>query len=124
MLNSSKIISFVATKNPARARKFYGRTLGLKLISDDPFALVFDAAGTMLRVQKVGDLTPATHTVLGWKVRSIRAVIAKLAKQGVRFERYEGLLQDEQGVWTTPSGAKVAWFKDPDGNTLSLTQFK
>ncbi|MBI3877022.1 MAG: VOC family protein [Verrucomicrobia bacterium] len=124
MLNSSKIISFVATQNPARARKFYQRTLGLKLVSDDPFALVFDAHGTMLRVQKVQDFSPATHTVLGWKVRSIRAVVAKLAKRGVRFERYAGLVQDELGVWTTPSGAKVAWFKDSDGNTLSLTQFK
>ena len=123
MLNTSKIISFVATQNPARARKFYKTILGLKLISDDPFALVFDANGTMLRVQIVHEIQPARHTVLGWEVPDIRAEIKKLAKREVRFERFEGLLQDEVGVWTSPSGGKVAWFKDPDGNTLSLTQF-
>ena len=123
MLNTSKIISFVATQNPARARKFYQTTLGLKLISDDPFALVFDANGTMLRVQKVHEIQPARHTVLGWEVLDIHTDIKKLAKRGVRFERFEGLQQDELGVWTSPSGGKVAWFKDPDGNTLSLTQF-
>jgi len=123
MLNTSKIISFVATQNPARARKFYQTILGLKLISDDPFALVFDANGTMLRVQKVHEIQPARHTVLGWEVPDIHADIKKLAKRGVRFERFEGLQQDELGVWMSPSGGKVAWFKDPDGNTLSLTQF-
>jgi catechol 2,3-dioxygenase-like lactoylglutathione lyase family enzyme len=122
MLNS-KIISFVATRNPASAVKFYAETLGLRLVSDDPFAIVFDANGTMLRVQKVHELVPARHTVLGWEVADIRAKTRELMKRGVRFERYEGLAQDEAGVWTAPSGAKVAWFKDPDGNTLSLTQF-
>ena len=120
----SKIICFVATRNPAAAREFYERTLGLKLVSDDPFAIVFDADGVMLRVQKVDELTPAKHTVLGWDVPDISARIQELTHKGVRFERYPGLPQDELGAWTTPSGAKVAWFKDPDGNTLSLTQFK
>ena len=123
MLNS-KIISFAATKDAARALEFYAGTLGLKLVSDDPFALVFDANGTMLRVQKVHELVLAKHTVLGWEVADIGAKTKELIKRGVRFERYDGLAQDESGVWTTPSGAKVAWFKDPDGNTLSLTQFK
>ena len=77
----------------------------------------------MLRVQKVHELRPARHTVLGWRVPDIRSRIKELTKKGVRFERYDGLGQDESGVWTTPSGAKVAWFKDPDGNTLSITQF-
>ena len=123
MLNESKIISFVATKNPAAAREFYERTLGLPLVSDDPFALVFRVNGAMLRVAKVQELTPAKHTVLGWEVKDIQAMITELSKRGVHFERYDGLSQDQKGVWTSPSGARVAWFKDTDGNTLSLTQF-
>jgi catechol 2,3-dioxygenase-like lactoylglutathione lyase family enzyme len=123
MLNTSKIISFVATKNPAIAREFYERTLGLSLVSDDPFALVFNVNGSMLRVAKVQELAPAKHAVLGWDVRNIRAEIKQLTERGVRFERYAGLSQDEQGIWTSPAGGKIAWFKDGDGNTLSLTQF-
>ena len=124
MLNTSKIVCFVATQNPASARTFYEKTLGLTLMDDGPFALVFDANGTMLRVQKVEAFIPANHTVLGWQVPDIRAKTVELRKRGVRFERFEGLQQDESGIWTTPQGAKVAWFKDPDGNTLSLTQFQ
>jgi catechol 2,3-dioxygenase-like lactoylglutathione lyase family enzyme len=124
MLNKSKVISFIATQNPAKALEFYKTTLGLALTSDDPFAVVFDANGTMLRVQKVQEIQPAQHTVLGWEVPNIRAAVEQLIKNGVRFERFEGLPQDELGVWTAPSGGKVAWFKDPDGNTLSLTQFQ
>jgi len=108
MLNTSKIISFVATKNPAAAREFYERTLGLAVVSDDPFALVFNVNGTMLRVAKVQELAPAKHTVLGWDVQDIRAEIEQLTKRGVRFERYAGLPQDEQGIWTSPIGAKIA----------------
>ncbi|HEX3627954.1 MAG TPA: VOC family protein [Verrucomicrobiae bacterium] len=119
-----KIIGFVATRNPAGARKFYEETLGLALVHDDAFAMVFDANGTMLRVQKVQEFLPARHTVLGWEVRDICAEVAELAKRGVRFERFEGLAQDELAIWKSPSGGKVAWFKDPDGNTLSLTQFE
>jgi catechol 2,3-dioxygenase-like lactoylglutathione lyase family enzyme len=120
----SKVIGFVATKNPPGALKFYAETLGLTLISDDPFAMVFEANGTMLRVQKVHELLPAKHTVLGWEVADILEKISELTARGVRFERYQGLAQDETGIWAAPSGAKVAWFKDPDGNTLSLTQFQ
>jgi catechol 2,3-dioxygenase-like lactoylglutathione lyase family enzyme len=123
-MTKSKIICFVATQNPAATREFYEDTLGLKLVSDGPFAIVFDADGVMLRVQKVHELTSAKHTVLGWDVPDISARIQELTRKGVRFERYPGLPQDELGAWLTPSGAKVAWFKDPDGNTLSLTQFK
>jgi catechol 2,3-dioxygenase-like lactoylglutathione lyase family enzyme len=123
MLNSSRVISFVATKNPANAKKFYEKSLGLRLVSDDPFALVFDAKGTMLRVQKVHELLPAQHTVLGWEVDDIHVEIKELTKRGVRFERFQGVPQDESGVWSAPSGASVAWFKDPDGNILSLTEF-
>ena|SRR2546423_397348 len=123
-MTNAKIISFVATRNPASARKFYEETLGLVFISDDSFAVVFNANGTMLRVQKVQELLPARHTVLGWEVHDIRAEVEELTKKGVRFERFEGLAQDEPGIWTSPAGAKVAWFKDPDGNTLALTQFQ
>jgi catechol 2,3-dioxygenase-like lactoylglutathione lyase family enzyme len=123
MLDSCDVIAFVATKDAAKARAFYQGTLGLRLVSDDAFALVFDAHGTMLRIAKVRELIPAPFTVLGWKVPGIRNASAELMKKGVEFQRYPGLEQDESGVWNSPGGAKVAWFKDPDGNTLSLTQF-
>ena len=123
MLNASSIICFAATKKSGSARKFYENTLGLTLVSEDPFAIVFDANGTMLRVQKVEEFVPQLHTMLGWDVPDIRVTVEELGKRGVRFERYEGLPQDDLGIWTSPAGAKVAWFKDPDGNILSLTQF-
>jgi catechol 2,3-dioxygenase-like lactoylglutathione lyase family enzyme len=116
-------ITFVATKSPALAQKFYTETLGLKLLEDNPFALVFDNYGIMLRVQKVHDLTPAQHTVLGWEVPDITAAVKDLTQKGARFEHFPGLPQNDLGIWTSPSGAKIAWFKDPDGNILSLTQF-
>ena len=122
MLGTSEVIAFVATADAARSREFYEGVLGLRLVSDEPWAIVFDAAGTMLRLQKVKELTPAAYTTLGWKVSDIHAQMAELAHKGVQFERYEGLTQDEDGVWTAPGGAMIAWFKDPDGNTLSLTQ--
>lgn len=123
MLNKSKLIGFVATANPAKAKAFYGDTLGLTLVEDGPYALVFDANGTMLRVQKVQELSPAGYTMTGWDVSDIRATVQQLVKKGVHFERYEFLTQDEWGVWASPAGAQVAWFKDPDGNILSLTEF-
>ncbi len=123
MLSSAKIVAFVATSKPDSAQDFYEQTLGLKLISNDNFALVFDANGVMLRVQKVQAHTPANHTALGWDVADIQTEMKELMRKGVSCERYEWLEQDELGVWTAPSGAKIAWFKDPDGNVLSLTQF-
>jgi catechol 2,3-dioxygenase-like lactoylglutathione lyase family enzyme len=119
----AKSISFVATKKPGAARKFYQDTLGLKFISDDPFAIVFEVNGTMLRVQKVKELVPAGHTVLGWEVADIRKEVEGLTVKGVKFEVFPGMGQDELGIWSAPSGAKVAWFRDPDGNVLSLTEF-
>jgi catechol 2,3-dioxygenase-like lactoylglutathione lyase family enzyme len=119
----SKIICFVATRQPSKARAFYETVLGLTFVSDDPFATVFDAEGTMLRVQKVHELIPAQYTVAGWAVTDIEARIKELIAKSVRFERFPGMAQDELGAWTSPAGAKVAWFKDPDGNILSLTQF-
>jgi catechol 2,3-dioxygenase-like lactoylglutathione lyase family enzyme len=123
MLGNHELMAFVATTRPERARQFYADVLGLRLVADEPWALVFDAHGAMLRVQKTAELTPAKHTVLGWRVTDIESTMAGLAARGVRFERYSFLPQDELGVWTTPDGTKVAWFKDPDSNTLSLTQF-
>lgn len=122
MLNLSDVVAFVATANPEKSRAFYQETLGLVLLEDSPFALVFEANGVMLRIQKVQSLTPAQHTVLGWNVTDIRGTITDLVQRGVRFERYARLPQNELGIWVSPSGAQVAWFKDPDGNNLSLTQ--
>ncbi len=123
MLATSPVIAFVATAKPDAARAFYADVLGLALVEDSPFALVFDAGGTMVRVQKVEALTPHPFTALGWHVDDIGATIAALAARGVVVERYGFLPQDDRGVWTTPDGAQIAWFKDPDGTTLSLTQF-
>ena len=123
MLNQSKVVAFVATSRPDEAKSFYQETLGLRLLTEDAFAIVFDANGVMLRVQKVQEHTPPPYTVLGWDVSDIHASVKELSSRDVECERYEWLEQDESGVWTAPSGAKIAWFKDPDGNTLSLTQF-
>ena len=122
-LREQPLIAFVATCDPDRAKKFYRDTLGFRLVSEElPFALVFDANGTMLRVTVVKKLKPAGFTVLGWQVSDIILAAKALAKAGVQFERYPGMTQDELGVWSSPSGAKVAWFKDPDGNTLSISE--
>jgi catechol 2,3-dioxygenase-like lactoylglutathione lyase family enzyme len=123
MLENQPVIAFVATQNPAVSRRFYEDVLGLRFVADEPSALIFDAAGTMLRIQKVDKLTPHPFTAIGWKVVDMRATVAALTKLGVKFERYEFLSQDDHGVWTTPDGSAVAWFKDPDGNVVSLTAF-
>src|ERR1700687_5697347 len=124
MLNERDVIAFVATAQPDRALKFYSEILGLNLVEDSPFALVFDVGGRMLRIQKVQALVPAPHTALGWSVPDIWREIESLMTRGVTFERYNGMSQDELGVWTSPDGHKVAWFRDPDGNNLSLTEFR
>jgi catechol 2,3-dioxygenase-like lactoylglutathione lyase family enzyme len=121
-LASEKLVAFIATTAPARAAKFYRDTLGLRLVEETPFALVFDVNGTMLRVTPVDKVVTGEYTVLGWRVRDIDATIVRLKKAGVKFNRYPGMGQDRMGVWTSPSGARVAWFKDPDGHTLSLTE--
>jgi catechol 2,3-dioxygenase-like lactoylglutathione lyase family enzyme len=123
MLGTSDVMAFITTARPAEARAFYSDVLGLRLLSDDAFALVYDAHGTTLRVSKSREVVVAPYTVLGWKVGDIAAMVRGLGARGVTFQRYEGLEQDERGIWTVPGGkARVAWFKDPDGNTLSLTQ--
>jgi catechol 2,3-dioxygenase-like lactoylglutathione lyase family enzyme len=123
MLTWCEIIAFVPTARPEEAKEFCQGTLGLRLVSDDPAALVFDANGVMLRVAKVKTLTQVPYTVLGWKVKDAASCVRELQAKGVMTLRYEGMKQDDLGVWTSPSGAKIAWFRDPDGNTLSVTQF-
>ena len=123
MIKDGDVISLVATADPTKARSFYHDVLGLDLVNETPFALEFDSKGRMLRVQIVEQVLVAPYTVLGWIVKDINAEIEGLKPRGVVFERFPWLSQDENGVWTSPSGARVAWFKDPDGNTLSLTQF-
>jgi catechol 2,3-dioxygenase-like lactoylglutathione lyase family enzyme len=122
-LVSEKIMAFVGTADAAKAKAFYRDRLGLRLTSEDRFALAFDVQGIMLRVTNVGKVVVAPYTVLGWQVENIAAIVKAMQEAGVKFERYEGMGQDELGVWQAPGGAKVAWFKDPDGNTLSVTQF-
>jgi catechol 2,3-dioxygenase-like lactoylglutathione lyase family enzyme len=123
MLATSKVIAFTATTNPDAALVFYRDVLGLTLISDEPYAIVFDAGGTMLRVQKTMQHTSAPHTLLGWEVHDVTSAVRGLVARGVAFRRYDGMGQDDDGIWTAPGGGKIAWFNDPDGNTLSLTQF-
>ena len=122
MLSESNPVSFVATVDPIRARAFYEGVLGLTLIADEPVALVFDLNGHMWRIAKTNEIVPANQTVLGWNVRDIAKELQLLSGRGVSFLRFDGMPQDAHGVWTSPSGARVAWFKDSDGNNLSLTE--
>jgi catechol 2,3-dioxygenase-like lactoylglutathione lyase family enzyme len=126
MLATSPIVAFVATTDPSRAKAFYRDVLGLLLISEDEYALVFDAHGTMLRVAIVGEIVLAPYTVLGWQVDDIDATVRGLVAKGVKFEHYawmeKAMEQNDLGIWSAPSGAKVAWFKDPDGNLLSVSR--
>jgi len=122
MLNSAQLMAFVPIKDSKRSRPFYEGVLGLRFITDDPFALLMDANGVRVRLAKTPGFTPAGFTVLGWQVKEISKIVSGLAKKGVKFERFPGMEQDELGIWAAPSGAKVAWFKDPDGNILSVSQ--
>jgi catechol 2,3-dioxygenase-like lactoylglutathione lyase family enzyme len=122
MLNNEKIMSFVGVSDADKARAFYRDTLGLSLISEDGFALAFAVGGVMLRVSLVNEVRPQPYTVLGWQVKDATATARALAKAGVPLERYEHVPQDDDGIWTAPGGAKIAWFKDPDGNILSIAQ--
>lgn len=122
MLKNAKVISFIATSRPLEAKAFYKDVLRLPLRSEDKFAIVFGLGEGSLRVTPVEALVPAPFTVLGWEVGDIREEAKVLGEFGVAFERFPGLEQDKAGVWTAPGGARVAWFKDPDGNILSLTQ--
>jgi catechol 2,3-dioxygenase-like lactoylglutathione lyase family enzyme len=121
MLASVDIVAFVPTKDAEKARAFYEGVLGLRFVKDDGFAMVLDANGIMVRVAKT-EFTPAPFTILGWQVSDIEKRVAGLQEKGVRFERFGFFEQDALGIWTAPSGDKVAWFKDPDGNILSVSQ--
>jgi catechol 2,3-dioxygenase-like lactoylglutathione lyase family enzyme len=123
VLTDAPVVAFVATVQPAAARAFYADVLGLCLVHEDQFALEFVGGGTSVRVATVEQLQPGGYTVLGWVVPDIQIAIAALTARGVQFERFPAFMaQDEHGVWSSPSGAQVAWFKDPDGNILSITQ--
>jgi catechol 2,3-dioxygenase-like lactoylglutathione lyase family enzyme len=122
MFRKQKLMAFIATRDGARARRFYEEILGLKVISDDDYAIAVDANGTMLRIQKVGEFTPHPFTALVWEVADVGPTVDELRERGIQFEGFPGMGQDARGIWRSPSGAQVAWFKDPDGNTLSLTQ--
>jgi len=122
MLASGKVVGFVPTKDSVRARSFYEGKLGFQFVSDDMFALVMRAGETMIRIAKTSDFSPAPYTVLGWEVSNIEDMVAWLNKRGVAFEKYPFVQDKEMGIWTTPNGDKVAWFKDPDGNVLSVSQ--
>jgi len=122
-LGTATLVAFAATADAPRSRKFYRDVLGLRLVSEDPFALVFEAGGTTLRIQRVKKVATIPYTALGWHVEDIGATVAMLGAAGVATERFPGMDQDPAGVWESPSGARVAWFKDPDGNILSLTEY-
>lgn len=121
-MESIRPIYFLATTDPGASLSFYRDVMGLVLLGDEPFALVFRLGDSELRIQKVDKMAPAAYTALGWEVEDIRLTVAIMGRRGVLFERYAHLNQDEQGVWRSPGGAAVAWFKDPCGNLLSLTQ--
>lgn len=123
MLQHNDIIAFVPTQDADKAKAFYQNVLGLQFVSDDGFALVFNANGTMVRIARSGEFARQPFTILGWQVKNIAEVARQLREKGVLFERYGFMKQDELGIWDAPDGAaKVAWFKDPDGNILSLSE--
>ena len=120
--DDGRLIAFVPTTDLQRARAFYAETLGLRVAEESPFACVFDANGTMFRLTPVRKLSRVRYTVVGWGVDDIAATVAALTAAGVAFLRYRGMEVDDAGIWTAPAGDRVAWFEDPDGNLLSLTQ--
>ncbi len=122
-LDNGRLIAFVPTTDLSRARSFYADTLGLRVADESPFACVFDANGTMLRVTPVRKLSRVRYTVLGWGVDDLSATVRELVAAGVVVVHYRGIEVDDAGIWTAPTGDRVAWFEDLDGNLLSLTQF-
>ncbi len=123
MANIGALMGFIPTRDADAARAFYETKLGLRFISDDQFALIFQSGVNMIRIARTGSFTPAPFTILGWQSSNIEQDVRDLSARGVKFERYDYIEpQNELGIWTAPNGAKVAWFKDPDGNTLSISQ--
>jgi len=123
MLEDKNLKAFIPTVEPEKAKNFYTNVLGLKLTSEDNYGMEFTTNGALLRITIVNKLTPLPFTVLGWDVDNLPSMILSLVKAGVEFERYNFLEQDDLGIWVAPGGVKVAWFKDPDGNLLSLTEY-
>jgi catechol 2,3-dioxygenase-like lactoylglutathione lyase family enzyme len=122
MLGDGDLVAFLATADLDRARAFFSDVVGLPIVEDTPIACVLDSNGTSLRVTAVDEVRAVPYTVLGWAVPDLGVTVLGLAAKGVVFERFGGMDQDELAIWSTPSGDLVAWFKDPDGNLLSLTQ--
>ena len=122
MLANCGLIGIVPTTNATRAREFYGSVLGLSFVEDDGFALVFALQHASIRIVQMPAFTPNSFTLLGWEVGNIAGEVQSLEALGVAFERYTWFAQDDSAIWTAPDGSKVAWFKDPDGNVLSLSQ--
>ncbi len=122
MLVQAEICAFLSTTNPANAKVFFSEKLGLKLQSEDSFALEYEIDGTVLRITTVNDLSPQPFTVFGFRIVNITDQVKALSAKGVVFEIFPALDQDDSGIWASPSGAQIAWFKDPDGNILSLTE--
>jgi catechol 2,3-dioxygenase-like lactoylglutathione lyase family enzyme len=123
MLGSINIVAFVPITDVERAKAFYVGVLGLRFVKDDGFAMVLDANGIMVRASKVPQqFTAAQFTILGWQVTGIENLVKDLQGKGVHFERFGFFEQDALGIWTAPTGDKIAWFKDPDGNILSVSQ--
>jgi catechol 2,3-dioxygenase-like lactoylglutathione lyase family enzyme len=120
---STKAIAFLATTKARASRQFYENVVGLRFVEEHDFAIVFDAFGTMLRIQKASEVMVAPYTAFGLDVDDIEAAVSALTSKGVKPKRYPGFGQDEQGIWTAPGGTKVFWFEDPDGNIISLSQF-
>jgi catechol 2,3-dioxygenase-like lactoylglutathione lyase family enzyme len=123
-MSRARPISFIVTRDRAQAKSFYGGLLGFRLTGEDDFAAVFDMNGAMLRISTMPNFEPAPQTVLGWDVPDIVSTVKSLVGKGVKFTVYQGFGQDELGIWTPPgSSNRIAWFLDPDGNNLSVTQF-
>jgi catechol 2,3-dioxygenase-like lactoylglutathione lyase family enzyme len=120
--SSAALIAFVGVSSLDRAAEFYGGTLGLDLADERPFALSTRVRGTMLRITEVSSVSVAPYTALGFEVPDVAREMDRLAARGIAFDRYEGMDQDERGIWTGPGGARIAWFRDPDGNVLSISQ--
>jgi catechol 2,3-dioxygenase-like lactoylglutathione lyase family enzyme len=121
MLDGASVQVFLLATERERTRVFFEDVLELRFLAEDEFALTFEAGGAVLRVALVESFTPQIGTALGWRVPDVAAAVRDLAGRGIRFERFPGMEQDDLGIWTPPGGGGVAWFTDPDGNTLSVS---
>ena len=123
MLGSARLQTIIWTARKAEAARFYGEVLGLRLVGESHGALVYDVGGGELRVSPVPSTAPSPHTVVGFAVPDADAVMESLAARGVEPERFPGFPHEANGVWQAPDGARVGWFRDPDGNLLSVVRY-